>query len=147
MTFFKILKKLLLYTSVYFTLSTPIYAAIQIIANVSSGEANIEASRLLLLFAFSFLAGISQLLYSLLTLHKVWRITIQYAIIVFATYVCLLLPSTLSSYKPMTNTGVMVGLIFATVIYFACVGICAFFKWRFLENTKKDQSYENKFKK
>lgn len=134
-----LLKKLLSYTSIYFTVFTPIYAAFLMITNVSSEEPAVEMYRLLLIFLFAFLAGISQVIYGIQSMHKALRVLIQYVIIAFASYICF--------FMQMAPSQALIGVVFASVIYFACFGIGSFFSWRFRMNTKKEEIYEKKFKK
>ena len=141
MTAGKIFKNLLTDTSVFFTALTPIYAALHMIVNTSEEETLIPVSLLLYIFLFSLLGAISMLIYRLNSLNKALRIAIQYVIILFASYVCFFAP------MAMSGASVMIGLAFATVIYFAILGTCIFFSWAFNKNKGKEEVYERKFKK
>lgn len=135
----KTLKKLLSYTSIYFTVCTTLYAILQIIVNVTSESPAIEMYRLLFIALFSLLAGISSVIYGIKSIHPALRVLIQYVIIALAAFVCF--------FMSLTGTQIIIGLVLVTVIYFACFGVASFFSWRFKENTKKEEVYEKKFKK
>ena len=137
----KILKDLLCDTSIFFTLVTAIYASLMMVINVDTQEPAIRASFLLYIFIFSLLGGISRLLYRIDSWNLALRVCIQYAIILFGAYVCFFIPMSL------TGSQVMVGLVAVTLIYFAIWGTVTFFAWRFKQNTRKEEIYENKFKK
>ena len=141
MKFSKILKNLVIDTSIFFTVITALYSAIMMIIDVGSGEPAMRASWLLYIFMFSFLAAISQCIYRITSWNKALRVVIQYAILLFASYICLFAPLN------MTGSQVLIGLSLVSILYFACYGICSFFIWRFNRNTKKEEVYEEKFKK
>ena len=137
----KILKDLLCDTSIFFTVVTALYASLMMVVNVDTQEPAIRASFLLYIFIFSLLGGISRLIYRIDSLNLALRVCIQYTIILFAAYVCFFIPLSL------TGSQVMVGLVAVSVIYFAIWGAVTFFSWKFKQNTKKEEIYENKFKK
>ena len=141
MKFSKILKNLVIDTSIFFTVITAIYSAIMLIIDVGSGEPAMKASWLLYIFLFSLLAAISQCIYRITSLHKALRVVIQYAILLFASYICLFAPLN------MAGGQVLIGFFLVSIIYFVCYGIGAFFIWRFNRMTKKEEVYEEKFKK
>jgi uncharacterized membrane protein len=141
MTVGKIFKNLLIDTSVFFSVITPIYAALHMIVNTVEEEALIPVSFLLYIFLFSLLGAISMLIYRINTLNKALRIAIQYAIILFASYACFFAP------LGMTGANVMVGLALASVIYALILGVCLFFSHAFKKNKVKEEVYESKFKK
>ena len=134
-----IIKSILSYTTTFFTFITAIYAAIQMIVNVGAEGTYMEASWLLLIFLFSFLAAISQCIYKINSIGKGIRVTVQYLIIMFASYVCFFAP------LHMRGSQVMVGLMLVTIVYFICFGIGSFFMWSFKKNTKKEEVYELKY--
>ena len=80
----KIIKKLLTDTSIYFTVITAIYTLIMMIVNVSDNAVGLEAERLLLIFVFSALAALAQLLLGLKTLHGALRILLHGGILLLA---------------------------------------------------------------
>ena len=137
----KILKNMITDTSIFFTVVTAIYAAIMMVVNVDVEEPAIRASFLLYIFLFSLLGGLSRLFYRIRSWNLALRVCIQYALILFGAYVCFFIPLSL------TGSQVIVGLSIVTVIYFAIWGIFTFINWRFAQNTKKEEIYENKFKK
>ena len=141
MTVKKIFKNLLTDTSGFFTLITPIYAALHIIVNTVEEEALIPVSFLLYIFLFSLLGAVSMFIYRLNTMNKALRVSIQYVIILFASYVCFFAP-----YK-MSGSQTLIGLLFATVIYFLIFGVYTFLTWKFKQNKGKEEVYESKFKK
>lgn len=138
----KVLNRMLTDTAVYFTLISAVYAALMMIVNVNEPEVLMSASQLLLIFVFSALAAISQCIYRISSINKALRVLIQYAILTVSFYVCFLLPL-----QSMSGSHVVVGITVFTAVYFICFGIGSFFAWRFKENTKKEEVYENKFKK
>ena len=137
----KILKNLLTDTSLFFTVVTAVYAAIMMVVNIEIEEPAIRASFLLYIFIFSFLGGLSCLFYRIESWNLALRICIQYALIIFGSYVCFFLPLS------FTGSQVMIGLTAASLIYLAIRGTLIFVNWRFKENSKQEEIYESKFKK
>ena len=137
----KILKDLITDTSLFFTVVTAIYAAIMMIVNIEIEEPAIRASFLLYIFLFSCLGGLSCLFYRIEAWNLALRICIQYALIIFGAYVCFFLPLS------FTGSQVMIGLTATSIIYFAIRGILILVNWKFKENSKQEEIYENKFKK
>jgi len=137
----QIFKNMLTDTSVFFTVITPIYAALQMIVNTSEEETAIRASWLLYIFLFSLLGAISMCIYRINTMNKGLRVAIQYGIIALGSYGCFFAPLN------MNGSQVLVGLTLVTLLYFTIWGACVFFAWRFKQNSKKEEIYENKFKK
>ena len=137
----KMLKDLLSDTSIFFTLVTAIYAAIMMVVNVDVEEPAIRASFLLYIFIFSILGGLSCLFYRIRSWNLALRVCIQYALILFGTYVCFFIPLAL------TGSQVTIGLTAVTLLYFAVWGISYFFTWKFKQNSKKEEVYESRFKK
>ena len=140
MKILKILGKLSVDTSIFFTVITALYSVLMMIINVSEDEPAMRASWLLYIFLFSFLAALSQLIYRLEIMHKAWRVTIQYIMLLFSSYVCFFLPLS------MTGNQIVIGLTLVTIIYFACFGVGAFFTHRFRKKIQKEEIYEKKFK-
>ena len=141
MTARKIFRNLLTDTSVFFTVITPIYAALHMVVNTTEEEALIPVSFLLYIFLFSLLGALSMLVYRLNSLNKALRVAIQYVIILFGAYACFFAP------LKMAGSTVLIGLVITSVIYFAIFGVCVFFTWRFNKNKGKEEVYESKFKK
>ena len=143
MTVGKIFKNLLTDTAVFFSVITPIYAALHMIVNTVEEEALIPVSFLLYIFLFSVLGAISMYIYRLNALNKALKIAIQYAIILFASYACFFAPMAIA------GSGVMVGFALVSVIYAVILGICIFFSYAFKKNKSrgKEEVYESKFRK
>lgn len=141
MTVKKILKNLLTDTSAFFTVLTAVYAALMMVVNVEETEPAIRASFLLFIFLFSLLCAISMFIYRIDSWSLGLRVAIQYALILFGSYVCFFIPLAL------TGSQVMIGLAAVTVIYFVIWGVCTFISWKFKQNSKKEEVYESKFKK
>lgn len=137
----KILLNFVRDTSIVFTLVTVIYSALVVIVNVGIEDPAIALSWLFYIFLFSLLFALSQCIYRIGAINKALRVAIQYAIILFGSYVCFFLP------KNFGGSQVMVGLAAVTVVYFLCFGIASFFAWKFKENTQKEETYEKQFKK
>ena len=137
----KILKNMLTDTSAFFTVITAIYAALMMVVNVEIEEPAIRVSFLLYIFLFSLLGGLSMLFYRIDSWNLALRVCIQYALILFGSYVCFFIPLALN------GSSVMIGLAAVTVIYFMIWGIYTFITWKFKQNSKKEEVYENKFKK
>ena len=131
----KIIKKLLTDTSIYFTVITAIYTLIMMIVNVSDNAVGLEAERLLLIFVFSALAALAQLLLGLKTLHGALRI------LLLAFYLCFLLPAS------MKGAQVLIGLFAFAVVYAIVMALRALFISRFRANSEPDEPYREQFKK
>ena len=137
----KIIKKLLTDTSIYFTVITAIYTLIMMIVNVSDNAVGLEAERLLLIFVFSALAALAQLLLGLKTLHGALRILLHGGILLLAFYLCFLLPAS------MKGAQVLIGLFAFAVVYAIVMALRALFISRFRANSEPDEPYREQFKK
>ncbi len=137
-TFFK---KLLADTSIYFTLITAVYALLMLIAHVGEDAVAMEAYRLLLFFVFSVLAALAAFLLRLPRWHGALRITLHFAILAMAFYLCFLVPAS------MRASGVLIGLFAFAVIYWIGAAIVALFVSRFRKNAEQDVPYTKQYQK
>ncbi len=141
MSVLKILKRLVVDTSVYFTIITAIYSAIHLLINTSEEEAAIPSSMLLFLFLFAFLGAVSQAVYRLEVMHKLLRAALQCLIITVSAYICLFMP------LQMNGNGTIIGLTATVMIYFICFGIGSFFNARFKALKEKEEQSKKNLKK
>ena len=142
MNFKDIFKKWISFTSVYFTFCAFAYCAIFKVMNVSKGETLVPTSGIVLIFVFSALMGISQCVYSCFKFSKGLRVFIQYVVLLFASYFCLI------SRLGMRGATAIAGLFLISIIYFICFGIGSFFAWAFNRNVRREEAaYEAAQKK
>lgn len=137
----KLIKKVLNFSCIYFTVITALYILILQIANVSEGAAAVEAIRVLLYFIASVLLSIANVLYSIKKIHPVLRVVIHYVICVFAFYTCFLLP------VGMRSSFMITGIAIFTVVYAVIMGLIALFKSRLKKNRELSAEYQSQFAK
>lgn len=142
MNFKDIFKRWISYTSVYFTFCAFAYCTVYKIMDVSEDITLVPASGIVLIFVFSALMGISQCVYSCFKFSKGLRVFIQYVVLLFASYFCLI------SHLGMRGATAIAGLFLISLIYFICFGIGSFFSWAFNRNARRaEAAYEAEQKK
>ena len=111
----KLIKKIVNFSCVYFTIITTCYMLILQLANIGDNAAAVEAFRVLLYFFASVLLAIANVLYSIKKIPTPARIFIHYIICLFAFYTCFLLPVN------MRSSFMFTGIVIFSVIYFAII--------------------------
>ncbi len=135
------LKKLLVNSSVYYTVITVFYVVIMWVVNLEDDTFLLPASRLLLNFIFSFLAAAAWGLYRMPRLPSAARLLLHYGILTLAFYLCFLFPAF------MNGAQVFIGIVVFTALYFAIMGIGALFLARFRVNAEQASPYSEQYKK
>ena len=138
---FKLIKKWLSHTCVYFTIVTLIYMIIQAIVNVNDEALLLDAGRTALFFVFSLLIALANTVFGIDKLMTSLKVVIHFIIVMFAFYACLLLPLS------MPASSVFVGLAFAAIAYAIIMGLVALFRSRFKRISENHDNYEKKFNK
>ncbi len=141
MTFKDFLKTTLVRSCIYFTLVMVLYIAACAIVNVADDDLLLDAGRTILFYVFALLTSLAGSLFSLQKLSSGLRLVLHYLICIFAFYACFMLPVS------MRASGVIIGLVIFTVLYFAVFGIVALFKSRYRRNAEQLASYQKQFKK
>ena len=141
MTAKQFIKKWLSQACINFTLLMALYTAIAAIVNVNDDALLLDASRCALFFVFAVLLAAANTLFDFDSLHVALKIAIHYIVTGAGFYVCLLLPLS------MQASGILVGLTFFTVIYFAILGVIALFRARYKRNHENSEAYKSKYKK
>ena len=140
MTFKSFTKKLLTTSCVYFTIVMLFYIIITALVNVSEDSLILlEAGRTVLFFVFAVLLSLANNLFSLKNLSATIRVILHYLICAFAFYACFMLPVNMSA------SGILVGLVIFSVLYFAILGTITAFKAKYHRNTEKAQAYEQQY--
>ena len=137
----KLIKKALNLSCIYFTIITACYILILQLANISDGDAAVEATRVLLYFLASVLISVAHTIYSIKKLHMAARVIIHYLICVFAFYTCFLLPVNMRASFMFTGT------VIFTVVYAIAMGIVALFRARLKKNRELSAEYQSQFSK
>ena len=137
----KLIKKALNLSCIYFTIITTCYILILQLANISDGDAAVEATRVLLYFLASVLISVAHTIYSIKKLHMAARVIIHYLICVFAFYTCFLLPVNMRASFMFTGT------VIFTVVYAIAMGIVALFRARLKKNRELSAEYQSQFSK
>lgn len=140
MTAKQFIKKWLSQACINFTLLMVLYTAIAAIVNVNDDTLLLDASRCALFFVFAVLLSAANTLFDFESLHIALKITIHYVVTAAGFYVCLLLP------LAMQASGVLVGMSFFTVIYFAALGVIALFRAKYKQNKENSEAYKSKYK-
>ncbi len=141
MTVKSFIKKLLVHSCVYFTVTMLIYMILAAIVNVSDDKLLLDAGRTVLFFVFSLLLAGANTLFSVKSLHISLRIILHYVFTLFAFYVCFMMT------MGMRAAQIFVGLVLFTVVYFIVLGIIAAFRAKYKSNTENVQKYEKQYKK
>ena len=135
------IKKLLVHSCVYFTITMLVYMILAAIVNVGDDTLLLDAGRTVLFFVFSVLLAGANTVFSIKELSAAIRIILHYVFTAFGFYVCFMM--TLG----MKTAQVFIGLIIFTLIYFVILGIVAAFRARYKANTEKSEKYEKQYKK
>lgn len=135
------LKKLLVHTSVYYTLITVLYVILMWVVNIEDDTFLLPADRLLLNFVFSALAAGAWSLYRLPRLHGAIRLLLHYGVLTLAFYLCFLLPAS------MRGAQVLIGIVLFTAVYFIILGLATLFLSRFRANAEQETPYAEQYKK
>lgn len=142
MNFKDIFKKWIVYSCVFFTFCAFAYCAVFKVMNVSEEQTLIPTSGIVLIFVFAMLMGLSQCIYSCFKFSKGLRVLIQYVVLLFASYFCLI------SHLGMRGATAIAGLFLISIVYFICFGIGSFFSWAFNRNVRREEAaYEAAQKK
>ena len=137
----KFIKDLLQGACVIFSVIMLIYIIIAAIVNVGDGELLLEAGRVALFFVFSCLVCCANLIFSLKSLGGGIRLTIHYLITLFAFYSCFLLSLNLGA------SGLLVGFVMFTAVYFAVMGIRRVLISSYRKNLDASEEYEKQYSK
>lgn len=132
-------KKLFVTASLYFMVITAAYTAITVIVNVSEGEIYLRAAQLLFHVIFSLLASAAWQIFRLPKPSTAVRLLAHYAILLFAFYLCFLVPAS------MRAPQIVIGILFFTLIYAIIMAISAFFLSRLRTNREKQETYQKQF--
>lgn len=133
--------KLLTDTAVYFTVIVLIYSIIVALVHTDASEILVSGLRILFFFIFSLLFSFANLIYGIDWISAPIRLLCHYLLTIFAVYICLLLPAAL---RP---SGMLVGFLFFTILYFVLQTIAYFFRKARRKRLEKKEEYTNKFSK
>ena len=133
------IKKMLTSACVYFSIVMLCYIIIAAVVNVSDDALLLEAGRTVLFFVFSLLVALANTVFSVKALSAKIRVLIHYFICAFAFYSCFMLSVS------MRASGVLIGLVLFSVLYFAILGIGAAFKAKYRANTERAENYEKQY--
>lgn len=135
----KFFKQLLVTASVYFMLITAAYTLITMIVNVSDDRVYLRASQVIFNFLFSLLASAGWQIFRLQNLRAAARVLAHYAILLFAFYLCFLVPAS------MRAPQVVIGIILFSFVYAIAMAIASAFLSRLRTNRQKESSYQKQF--
>lgn len=137
----KLLKTMLIDTSVFFTVVSALFALFLLIFNSGDDEVVMSSERILLNFMFAWLASLAQILHRAKRIPGAGRVLLRFAVFAIAFYVCFLLPAS------MTAPQILIGLVLFTLAYAAIVGLTSLFLSRFRANATPQEEYTSQFKK
>ena len=140
MTVKNFIKNLLTRSCVYFSAIMLIYIIIAAIVNVDGSQLLLDASRVVLFFAFACLLSGARAVYAIETLSGGVRLLCHFIITLFAFYTCLIMPLSL---RPASS---FVGIVLFAILYFAIFGIYAAISSKYRKNKESHQSYTRQFK-
>ena len=132
-------KRLFITASIYFMVITAFYTLITMIVNVSDDEIYLRAVQMLFNFIFSLLASAAWQIFRLPKPSTAVRLLAHYAILLFAFYLCFLVPAS------MRAPQVVIGIILFSLIYAIVMAISAFFLSRLRNNREKEATYQKQF--
>ena len=135
------LKKTIISACVYFSIITALYSLITLLTHLDEIPVLINAGNVCLFFIFSLLLSFANRVLSLSNLGGGLKLFLHYIICLFAYYTCFMLPISPNA------SGMLIGLVLFTVIYFIIAGFIALFSSRLKKNTEKSKAYTNQFKK
>ena len=135
----KFIKDLLLKSCVIFSAIMLIYIIIAAIVNVGDGKLLLEAGRVALFFVFSCLISCASLIFALKSLGGGTRLILHYLITLFAFYSCFLLTLGLRA------SGLVVGFVLFTAVYFAVMGIRRALLSSYRKNLEASEEYEKQY--
>ena len=141
MTVKQYLSKLLTHTCCYFTGIILIYTVVVSLINANENEILLSGVRVLFFFIFSFMLSLANLVYGIKSISSPVRLLIHYLLTIFACYICLILPASLAP------SGVIVGIVFFSIIYFVLAGILTLLSSVRKKQIEKKEAYEKKFSK
>lgn len=141
MTIKSFIKKLLVRSCVYFTVSMLVYMILAAIVNVGESDLLLDAGRCVLFFVFSLLLAGANTVFSIKSLSPALRVIIHYAFTLFGFYVCFIM--TLG----MRAAQIFIGLVAFTVVYFIILGTVAVFKSKYRRNAELSEKYQDQYKK
>ena len=139
MTFKKFISDFLRRACVTFSIIMLIYIIIAAIINVGDNELLLEAGRIALFFVFSCLLSCANLIFELKTMGGGLRLLSHYLIILFAFYSCFLLTLGLKT------SGLVVGFVMFTAVYFAVMGIRRALISSYRKNVEASEEYQKQF--
>lgn len=137
----KFFKLLLGDTSLYFTLLAAVYSVAMLLVNVSEQAVLLRASTLFFLFLFALLAALGRSLLRVSSMAGAARLLLHYLILIFAFYLCLLLPN------GMKAAQVFIGLVLFSIVYWIGAGLVHLFTARFRKQSEPSENYEKQFSK
>ena len=139
MTVKEFFKKLFVTASLYFMVITVAYTLITVIVNVSDDGIYLRAVQLLFNFIFALLASAAWQIFRLQKPSTALRLLAHYAILLFAFYLCFLVPAS------MRAPQVVIGIILFTLVYAIIMALSAIFLSRLRTNREKQESYQKQF--
>ena len=137
----KYLSRLLTETCCCFSAIILVYTAVVAMVNTDANEILLSGMRVFFFFIFSLLFSFANLVYGIKSISAPVRLLIHYLLTIFACYLCLILPAAL---KP---SGVIVGIVLFSVIYFILAGILALIFSARKKQLEKKEVYVKKFSK
>lgn len=135
------IKRILTRACVYFSVIMLCYIIIAAIVDVSGNALLLEAGRTVLFFVFSLLLACANCLFGVKSISGGLRLLIHYVITLFAFYTCFMLSLSLRT------SGMLIGLVAFTAVYFAIMGISAAFTSKYRSNSEKAEEYQKQYGK
>ena len=138
-----IIKKIYTNTCIIFTIATVLYCIIVGIVNSEADEILFEATRIVLFFFFALLVSMANAIFSVKLIPAAFRYIIHYILCAFAFYLCVLFPSSTTSYASF----VLIGLSLFTVAYVLVCVLISIFKTKTKRTKEKKETYTKQFSK
>ena len=141
MEFRKLFKKWLNSTCIIFTVAIALYALLKQITNIDDAEASVDASMVLMIFIFSNLLSVANVLLCIQKINLVLRYVCHYLISIFGFWTCLCLPNN------MNFSRTLVGIVLFSIAYASIMLAIAFFRRRISKMKNTESKYEKQFQK
>ena len=109
------------------------------ITNIENPEASVDASMVLMIFVFSTLLSVANVILCIQKINLALRYVCHYLISVFGFWTCLCLPN------EMSFSQTLVGIVLFSVGYAIVMGIIAFFSHRLRKAKNPEKKYEKQF--
>ncbi len=139
MEFRKLFKKWLNSTCIIFTIAIAFYALLKQITNIDDPDASVDASMILMIFIFSNLLSIANIMLSIEKIHLALRYVCHYLISIFGFWTCLCLPN------KMNFSRTFIGIVIFSVGYAILMLAITFFKHRINKIKNPETNYEKQF--